>query len=62
MKRPVHSAFSAAIATAALAALASPAMAHGGAHLHPHGIDHLGLSLGLLAVALAVGMGLWGRK
>ena len=62
MKRPVYSAFSAAIATAALAALATPAMAHGGAHMHPHGIDHLGLSLGLLAVAVAAGVALWGRK
>ncbi|NBV61481.1 MAG: peptidase M23 [Rhodobacteraceae bacterium] len=45
-----------------MAALATPAMAHGGAHLHPHGIDHLGLSLGLLAVAVAAGVALWGRK
>ena len=62
MKHCLHTAFGAAFATVSMAALATPAMAHGGAHLHPHGIDQLGLSLGLLAVAVAAGVALWGRK
>ena len=41
--------------------LASPALAHGGAHLHPHGGD-LWMAV-ILAAVLAAGLYLiWGRK
>lgn len=46
------------IATLSAGAIASPALAHGGAHLHPHGFE-----LGTAALAvLAVLVTLWAAK
>lgn len=40
-----------------LMALAGPALAHGGAHVHPHGVEiPLGAMLGALAVAAATAL------
>jgi hypothetical protein len=40
----------------------SPALAHGGAHLHPHGFENLTMGLALIAVAGAAALFWMGRK
>lgn len=40
--------------TAVSALVAAPALAHGGAHLHPHGMEFTVAGLAVLSVALIV--------
>lgn len=48
--------------TALITALAaSPALAHGGAHLHPHGSEPF-LLVGFLAVIGAIALGVFRRR
>ncbi|MEJ5216755.1 hypothetical protein WG622_00750 [Cognatishimia sp. D5M38] len=49
-------------ATFATLFLAAPALAHSGAHLHPHGFENLNMGLALIAAAGAAAFLLAGRK
>ncbi|MGH1416543.1 MAG: peptidase M23 [Pelagimonas sp.] len=40
--------------TAVSALIATPALAHGGAHLHPHGVEPMVAGLAILSVALLI--------
>ena len=45
-----------------LALLASPAIAHPGAHLHPHSVEGWVVGLGLLAIVAASAIAIRARK
>jgi hypothetical protein len=48
--------------TLPLLVLASPATAHPGAHLHPHGVEGWMIGLGLLACGVAAGVLIRARR